>query len=71
VLGPQHPSVATSLNNLAVLYKEMGDYEKALPLSQRTLEICEKILGPKHPNTMIIRNNFMQSANNREDKKEN
>ena len=46
VLGPQHPDVATTLNNLAVLYDSMGDYEKALPLYQRALEICEKVLGP-------------------------
>jgi tetratricopeptide (TPR) repeat protein len=70
-LGPEHPDVATTLNNLAGLYESMGDYEKALPLYQRALEIYEKSLGPKHPNTIIVRNNFMQSANNREDKKEN
>ena len=27
-LGPEHPDVATSLNNLAGLYRQMGDYEK-------------------------------------------
>ena len=65
VLGPQHPSVATTLNNLALLYESMGDYEKALPLYQRALEIRENVLGPQHPNTAIIRNNFMQFINNR------
>ena len=35
VLGPQHPSVVTTLNNLAGLYESMGNYEKALPLYQR------------------------------------
>jgi tetratricopeptide (TPR) repeat protein len=70
-LGPKNSSVATSISNLALLYDNMGEYEKALPLYQRALEIYEKSLGPKHPNTIIIRNNFMQSANNREDKKEN
>ena len=49
VLGPQHPDVATTLNNLAVLYESMGDYEKALPLYQRALEIREKVLGSATP----------------------
>ena len=34
-LGLEHPSVATTLNNLAGLYRQMGEYEKALPLYQR------------------------------------
>jgi tetratricopeptide (TPR) repeat protein len=29
----------------------MGEYQKALPLLQRALEIHEKQLGPEHPNT--------------------
>ena len=49
VLGPQHPDVATTLNNLAVLYRQMGDYEKALPLYQRALDIREKVLGSATP----------------------
>jgi tetratricopeptide (TPR) repeat protein len=32
VLGEEHPSTATSYNNLAELYKSMGTYEKAEPL---------------------------------------
>jgi hypothetical protein len=48
-LGPEHPDVATTLNNLAGVYEDMGAYKKALPLYQRTLEIYEKVLGPEHP----------------------
>jgi hypothetical protein len=29
VLGPEHPNVATSLNNLATLYDNQGQYAKA------------------------------------------
>ena len=46
---PGHPSVANTLNNLALLYDSMGAYEKALPLYQRALGIREKVLGPEHP----------------------
>jgi tetratricopeptide (TPR) repeat protein len=58
VLGPDHPEVATSLNNLAVLYKRQGKYEDAEPLYKRALRIREKALGPDHPDTATCRNNF-------------
>jgi CHAT domain-containing protein/Flp pilus assembly protein TadD len=50
-LGPEHPDTATSLNNLAVLYKYIGAYNKAEPLYRRSLAIREKALGPEHPDT--------------------
>ena len=59
-LGPGHPSVATTLNNLALLYHQMGDYEKALPLYQRALEISEKVLGPQHPSVAQTLNNIAE-----------
>jgi len=57
-LEPEHPYVATTLNNLAELYKNMGAYEKALPLYQRALDICEKVLGPEHPDAATTLNNL-------------
>ena len=35
-LGPEHPDVATSLNNLALLYGSQGRYAEAEPLYKRT-----------------------------------
>jgi tetratricopeptide (TPR) repeat protein len=52
------PSTATSLNNIAELYRMMGKYGEALPLYQRALAICETALGPLHPATQTIQNNF-------------
>jgi tetratricopeptide (TPR) repeat protein len=49
VLGAEHPDVATSLNNLALLYRAMGNYPQAEPLLQRALAIREKMLGAEHP----------------------
>lgn len=49
VLGPDHPDVGTSLDNLAALYYAMGDYARAEPLYERSLEIRERALGPDHP----------------------
>ena len=48
-VGPNHPSVATSLNILAVLYNTQGQYAQAEPLYKRSLAIKEKALGPDHP----------------------
>jgi len=47
-LGPEHPDTARSLNNLAVLYHDMGAYAKAEPLYLRALAIREQALGPEH-----------------------
>ena len=48
-LGPEHPDVAASLHNLAVLYDHQGKYAETEPLYQRALRITEKALGPEHP----------------------
>ena len=42
-LGKLHPLVASSLNNLAVLYRTQGEYAKAEPLLRRALEMREKL----------------------------
>ena len=57
-LGPDHPDVATSLNNLAVLYHTQGQYAQAEPLYKRSLAIREKALGPDHPDVATSLNNL-------------
>ena len=57
-LGPEHPDVATTLNNLAGLYESKGDYDAALPLYKRALAIREKALGPEHPYVATTLNNL-------------
>jgi CHAT domain-containing protein/Tfp pilus assembly protein PilF len=57
-LGPEHLSVATALNNLAVLYLAQGDYGHALLLLQRALEIDEKVLGREHPDVAMTLHNL-------------
>ena len=58
VLGPQHPSVATTLNNLASLYYHIGRNEEALSLFERSLKIFESKLGPAHPYFKITEQNI-------------
>ncbi len=57
-LGPAHPEVATSLNNLAALYAAQGRYAEAEPLYKRALAIREKALGPAHPNVADSLENY-------------
>ena len=56
--GPDHPDVATDLNNLAILYDDQGKYSEAEPLFKRALAIDEKALGPYHPDVAEGFNNL-------------
>jgi tetratricopeptide (TPR) repeat protein len=47
-VGPDHPDTATSLNNLAELYREHNRYTEAEPLYKRALTIREKYFGARH-----------------------
>ena len=48
-IGPNPPTVAQSLNNLALLYRTQGHY---------ALAIWEKALGPDHPDVATSLNNL-------------
>src|SRR5215470_12023211 len=56
--GPDHPDVATALNNLALLYLAHGRYLEAEPHFKRSLAIREQALGPDHPNVGASLNNL-------------
>ena len=56
--GINHPNYATSLNALAVLYKNQARYADAEPLYKRALAIYEKASGPNHPSVAVALNNL-------------
>ena len=56
--GPDDVRLATSLNNLAELYRIQGKYAEAEPLNKRSLVIDEKALGPEHPAVATSLNNL-------------
>ena len=60
VLGSEHPDVASTLNNLAGLYRAQGKYKDAEPLCQRSLVIREKALGSDHPKVATALNNLAE-----------
>ena len=58
VSGLEDPETATSLNNLAELYRNQGLNKDAEPLYRRALGTYEKVLGLEHPFTATILNNL-------------
>ena len=50
-LGPEHPALANTLNNLAAMLDQQGKFSESEPLQRRALAILEKALGPLHPDT--------------------
>ena len=57
-VGKNHPDVATSLNNLAELYKAQGQYAQAEPLYKHSLAIYEKAKGSNHPDVALSLKNM-------------
>ena len=47
-LGADHPSIASSLYNLAVLYHQTERSATALTLIQRAIQIYEHAIGVEH-----------------------
>ena len=57
-MGPQHPDVATSYNNLANVLSGQGDPMEAKECHERALAIRQQTLGPQHPNVASSYNNL-------------
>ena len=50
--------MATSLNNLAGLYRRQGRYSEAEPLYKQALEMYKRLLGEEHPSVATSLNNL-------------
>ncbi|KAH8707189.1 hypothetical protein GQ44DRAFT_628856, partial [Phaeosphaeriaceae sp. PMI808] len=62
VLGDEHPSTLTSMNNLAFTLKHQGSLSGALSLIEDCCELRTVILGPQHPSTISSRENSRNMA---------
>jgi CHAT domain-containing protein/tetratricopeptide (TPR) repeat protein len=51
-LGEDHPHYAVSLNNLAHVYKDQGRFAQAEPLFLQVMEILDRTVGLRHPQTL-------------------
>ena len=60
--GPNDPKVATSMNNLATVYRIQGNYIEAESLYKQALTAKELALGPNHPKVATSLNNLAGSV---------
>ena len=60
VFGQQHPSVARTLNNLAILYQAQGRYTEAEPLYKQSLAMTKRVFGQQHPHVATSLNNLAE-----------
>lgn len=58
VLGPEHHETMTSVNNLAVVYFELGRIKESETLRRRDLEVSIRTLGEEHPDSITTQANF-------------
>ena len=57
-LPPNHPDLASSYNNIGVVYENLKDYPKALSYYQKAQEIWQKSLPPGHPHIATVKRNI-------------
>jgi hypothetical protein len=48
VLGKEHPSTLTSMNNLTLVLSNQGKYEEAEEMLRQSLGLSETVLGKEH-----------------------
>jgi tetratricopeptide (TPR) repeat protein len=58
LLGADHPDIAVTLNNLALLLKQQGHPTDAATIYKRALTIFERTVTPTHPNLITCRTNY-------------
>jgi tetratricopeptide (TPR) repeat protein len=57
-LGENHPSTATTYNNIGSAWKSKGEYDKAIEYYEKSLKIQLATLGENHPDTATTYNNI-------------
>lgn len=67
IFGVDDPQYALILNNLAEIYRSMGEYEKAEPLYIQSLDIYEKGPGKNTPEYAASLNNLALLYHNRKE----
>jgi uncharacterized protein len=64
LLGPEHPKIATLLNNLGDFYESRDRFTEAKPCFERALAIFEKHLGAAHPKVTLALVNYAHVLKN-------
>ncbi|KAH8661168.1 hypothetical protein BGZ61DRAFT_485518 [Ilyonectria robusta] len=58
VLGEEHPDTLSSMNNLALTYRNQGRWKEAEELQVRVMETRANVLGEQHPDTLTSMGNL-------------
>jgi tetratricopeptide (TPR) repeat protein/predicted Ser/Thr protein kinase len=58
VFGPDHPMLASSLNNLGLVHRARFEHEQAKTYFERSLALRENVLGPEHPDVAVVLHNL-------------
>ena len=56
--GPEHPEVASILNNLGLAWNQLGKCKQAISYYERALAIFQQAYGPEHPHVASILSNL-------------
>jgi eukaryotic-like serine/threonine-protein kinase len=58
--GPEHPDVLVQRHNLAFIYRELRDYERAVEVAQSALSL--KALSPHNQENLLTRSGILMTA---------
>lgn len=58
IFGPEHPILASSLVQMAIIRTAAGDADCAVAINRRVLELTKRVLGPDHANVGIVHLNL-------------
>src|SRR5439155_1490485 len=54
ILGAEHPSTLTSINNLVSMFWNQGQLKEAKELEVQVMETRLRVLGAEHPSTLTV-----------------
>ena len=55
---PNHPNVATDVNNLGSVLQDLGELQEARKCYEKALKICGLTFGEDHPKTKTVKKNL-------------
>jgi tetratricopeptide (TPR) repeat protein len=58
VLDKNHPYLATSYNNLALIYEDLKDYKSAVQYGENAVAILQKVFPDGHPDLDLYKSNL-------------
>ena len=66
-LGEEHSDTLSTMHNLAMSLRQLGDAAAARSLQEQVLAISRRVLGEEHPDTLVTMNNLATSLKQLDD----